>query len=307
LDREREVVLGLGAATLEILGGMVLHLEPAAPTNEGNAGVATDSFEGKTLSWTLVGETIELALHREPCNEIGSATLEELERFVETASGFASRARSLVIYSRMAAGFSAGADLRELYRRMQSRKADAHEMEVREFLTRIHQVFSWIDSSPLVTVAAVHGVVFGGGFELALTCDMIVADRTARFCFPELRLGLIPGFGGIPRLKRELGNGLVRDLILTGRSFNATKAAAIGLVSQLVSPGEASRVARGVAAQAAKFDAKTMRAAKRFIKPIPNAEFQEEIRIFCELVTQPAVEAALRKFVEDAGPQPYLP
>jgi len=73
----------------------------------------------------------------------------------------------------------------------------------------------------LVTVAAVHGVVFGGGFELALTCDMIVADRTARFCFPELRLGLIPGFGGIPRLKRDLGNGLVRDLLMTGRSISA--------------------------------------------------------------------------------------
>ena len=95
----------------------------------------------------------------------------------------------------------------------------------RDFLLGIHRVFNQIDAAPLVTVAAVHGVVFGGGFELALTCDMIVADRTARFCFPELRLGLIPGFGGIPRLKRDLGNGLVRDLLMTGRSINATKAA----------------------------------------------------------------------------------
>jgi enoyl-CoA hydratase/carnithine racemase len=266
-----------------------------------------DSFEGKTLSWTLAGATIEVALHRDPANEIGSATLEELERFAEALSRLVVNARAMVIYSRLDAGFSAGADLRELYQGMQSRDGEARETGVRDFLNRIHRVFNLLDSLQLVTVAAVHGVVFGGGFELALTCDMIVADRTARFCLPELRLGLIPGFGGIPRLKRNLGNALVRDLILTGRSFGATKAAALGLASQVVSPGQALRVARGVAAQAAKFDFETVQAAKQFIKPVPYSELQEEIRIFCELVKRPAVEAALRKFGENTGPQPYLP
>ncbi len=93
-------------------------------------------------------------------------------------------------------------------------------------------------AAPLTTIAAVNGVTFGGGFELALVCDLIIADKMARFCFPELRLGLIPGFGGIPRLKRDLGNAVVRDLLLTGRSFNATKAQQIGLVSQVVGEGE---------------------------------------------------------------------
>ena len=76
--------------------------------------------------------------------------------------------------------------------------------EARHFIDRIHAVFNTIDACPLTTIAAVNGVVFGGGFELALVCDLIVADKTARFCFPELRLGLIPGFGGIPRLERDL-------------------------------------------------------------------------------------------------------
>ena len=101
-----------------------------------------------------------------------------------------------------------------------------------------------IDASPLTTIAAVHGVTFGGGFELALVSDLIIADKMARFCFPELRLGLVPGFGGIPRLKRDFGNAVVRDLLLTGRSFNATKAQQIGLVSQVVGEGEALRAAR---------------------------------------------------------------
>ena len=106
--------------------------------------------------------------------------------------------------------------------------ADERVSGVRAFLERIHRVFNAIDASPLTTIAAVHGVTFGGGFELALACDLIVADKMARFCFPELRLGLIPGFGGIPRLRRDLGNAVVRDLLLTGRSINAAKALAAG-------------------------------------------------------------------------------
>jgi enoyl-CoA hydratase/carnithine racemase len=178
---------------------------------------------------------------------------------------------------------------------------------VRDYLERIHRVLNTIDASPLTTIAAVHGVTFGGGFELALVCDLIIADKMARFCFPELRLGLIPGFGGIPRLKRDLGNAVVRDLLLTGRSFNATKVQQVGLVSQVVAEGEALRVARATAAQLGKFDRRTAVAAKRFIKPIPYEELREEIDIFCELFMRPAVEAGLRKFAESEDAQPYLP
>jgi enoyl-CoA hydratase/carnithine racemase len=150
-------------------------------------------------------------------------------------------------------------------------------------------------------------VTFGGGFELALLCDLIIADKTARFCFPELRLGLIPGFGGVPRLKRDLGNAVVRDLLLTGRSVNATKAQNVGLISQVVAEGAALKVARLTAAQVKKFDRATSAAAKRFMKPIPYAELRQEIEIFCELFTRPAVEAGLRKFVESSDALPYLP
>ena len=71
-----------------------------------------------------------------------------------------------------------------------------------------------------------HGVCFGGGLELALLCDIIVADKMARFAFPELRLGLIPGFGGIPRLKRDVGNAFIRELLLTGRFWDNVGATA---------------------------------------------------------------------------------
>jgi enoyl-CoA hydratase/carnithine racemase len=264
-------------------------------------------FKGQAISWQVVNGAIELALHREPCNEIGSGTLEELETFAATLPELAREAHALIVYSTMKAGFSAGADLRELYEGSRGMDKDEAVRGVREFLRRIHGVMNTLDAAPLTTIAAVHGVTFGGGFELALVCDIIIADRMARFCFPELRLGLIPGFGGIPRLKRDLGNAVVRDLLMTGRSFNVMKAQQVGLVSQIAAEGEALRLARATAAQVGKFDRRTAIAAKEFMKPIPYEELKREIEIFCELFAQPAVEEGLRKFVENEGVQPYLP
>ncbi len=276
--------------------------------HEGNStSIASCPQISEGLSWTLHEGVIELALHRAPCNEIGTASLEELEKFAVALESMQAEAHALIIYSEMKPGFCAGADLRELYRRSQDMEMAAAASGVRDFLERIHCVLNLIDAAPLTTIAAVHGVTFGGGFELALACDLMIADKMARFCFPELRLGLIPGFGGIPRLKRDLGNAVVRDLLLTGRSMNATKAQQIGLVSQVVGEGEALRAARATAAQLRKFDRATAAAAKKFIKPIPQGELRQEIDIFCELFARPAVQAGLRKFVESRDAQPYLP
>jgi enoyl-CoA hydratase len=269
--------------------------------------LGANQFQGQALSWQVQSGVIEVALHREPCNEVGSLSLGELEKFASALDQLEKDAHALILYSELKCGFCAGADLRELYERSQTMEKSQAARGVRDFLERIHRVLNRIDASPLTTIAAVHGVTFGGGFELALVCDLIIADKMARFCFPELRLGLIPGFGGIPRLKRDLGNAVVRDLLLTGRSFNVNKAQQIGLVSQVVSEGEALPAARATAAQLGKFDRQTAVAAKQFIKPIPNEELQKEIDIFCELFSRPAVQAGLKKFVESTDAQPYLP
>ncbi len=263
--------------------------------------------KGQALSWEKKQGVIELSLHRAPCNELGSLSLTELEQFSSALDQLEKDAHALIIHSEMSSGFCAGADLRELYQRSQSMDMAQAVHGVRDFLERIHRVLNRIDASPLTTIAAVSGVTFGGGFELALVCDLIIADKMARFAFPELRLGLIPGFGGIPRLKRDLGNAIVRDLLLTGRSFNATKAQQIGLVSQVVSEGGSLRAARATAAQIGKFDRHTAATAKQFIKPIPHEGLLREIEIFCDLFQRPAVQAGLKKFVESTDAQPYLP
>jgi len=264
-------------------------------------------FTGKTLSWEWRDAVIELTLDRAPANEIGMETLAELEQFVAAFPALVPQTSACIISSARKQGFSAGADLRELYRGAEPLLEKDRNSGIRQFLERIHAALNAIDAAPFVTIAAVHGVCFGGGFELALACDIIVADKMARFAFPELRLGLIPGWGGIPRLKRDLGNAFVRDLLLTGRSVNAARAQAVGLVAQLAAEGEALTIARSSAAQITKFDAVTRAAAKKFIKPVPHEELRREIDLFCELFARPAVMAALKKFVESTDAMPYLP
>jgi enoyl-CoA hydratase/carnithine racemase len=265
------------------------------------------TYQGKTLRWEWRDSIVELTLDREPANEIGTTMLADLERFAGAIPALGPETSACIISSARKPGFSAGADLRELYEGAAKLDEPDRLAGIRDFLRRIHAALNAIDAAPFVTIAAVHGVCFGGGLELALVCDILIADKMARFAFPELRLGLIPGFGGIPRLKRDLGNAFVRDLVLTGRSVNATRAQSVGLIAQLAAEGEALKLARATAAQITKFDATTRAAAKRFIKPIPHEELRREIDLFCELFTRPTVMAALKKFVESTVAMPYLP
>lgn len=257
------------------------------------------------ISWIFQNNIYELKLSTEPCNEIGTETLRSLEEFLEQVD--LKKAQALILYSSLPSGFCAGANLRELYERMQSKSKSEQTRELREFLDRIHVVMNKLDTLPLTTIGVIHGVCFGGGFELALTCDVLIAETTARFCFPELRLGIVPGFGGIPRLKREVGNAVVRDLLLTGRSINAEKAKTLGLVSQTANPNRGLEIARQMALQSTKFDLETLRTAKKFIKPIPHEELEKEKEHFLTLFQRPTIQKALQKFVESQDVRPYLP
>jgi enoyl-CoA hydratase/carnithine racemase len=257
------------------------------------------------IELSLVDGVYELELRAPPVNEIGLPMLEALERTLDEIDE--ERGRALILYSSLPSGFCAGADLRALYAGMLA-TPDLRERQARvnDFIDRIHVVMNRLDTLPLTTIGAIHGVCFGGGFELALTCDVLVADRTARFCFPELRLGIVPGFGGIPRLKREVGNGVVRDLLLTGRSMNAKRAQNIGLISQMVAQGKHLDAARATARQALRFDPDAAITCKRFIKTVPGEELEREKQHFKRLVLRPVVLNALKRFVESTDLRPYL-
>jgi enoyl-CoA hydratase len=276
-------------------------MKKAIAKKSGNA------FQGEALRWEWRDGVVEVMLDHAPLNEIGSAMLRDLERFAAVMPELSPVTSACIFSSARPGGFSAGADLKELYEGALKLSKKKRRAGVRSFLLRIHKVLNAIDAAPFITFAAVHGLCMGGGLELALTCDQIVADKMARFGFPELRLGLIPGFGGIPRLRRDVGNSFIRDLLFTGRTVKAESAHQAGLVSHLVGEGYALQVARSMAHQVTKFDAETRIAAKKFIKPVPTAELRKEIELFCKLFDRPVVMESLRRFVESNEPLKHLP
>ena len=139
--------------------------------------------------------------------------------------------------------FAAGADIGELARSSPIELYYARRIERWDAIRNL-----W---TPLV--AAVSGYCLGGGCELALACDLIVASETAKFGQPETSLGIIPGAGGTQRLTRAVGKALAMDVILSGRMLSAEEALAAGLVARVVAKeawlSEAKRVARGIASK----------------------------------------------------------
>jgi len=139
--------------------------------------------------------------------------------------------------------FAAGADIREMA------DAGAIEMYTRDFISLWDAVYQ--TKKPIV--AAVSGYALGGGCELAMVCDVIIASETAKFGQPEINLGVIPGAGGTQRLTRAVGKAVAMDMVLTGRMLTAGEAKAAGLVSRVVPPEayltEAQKVAQEIAAK----------------------------------------------------------
>jgi enoyl-CoA hydratase/carnithine racemase len=119
---------------------------------------------------------------------------------------------------------------------------------------------------PQPVVAAVHGFALGGGCELALSCDIIVADETAEFGLPETTVGLVPGCGGTQLTVRRLGAGRAAELVLTGRRVKAAEAERIGLADRLVPAGAAESTALEVAGTIAANSPVAVRAAKRALR-----------------------------------------
>jgi enoyl-CoA hydratase/carnithine racemase len=188
------------------------------------------------------GAVAEIRLSRAPArNALSTGMAEELA----AAAGAVRHtgARAVVLSSAAPAAFCVGADLKE-----RDRFTDADFMAQRIVFRR---AFASILHLPVPVVAAVHGFALGGGYELALCCDLIVADESAVVGLPEVRLGIVPGGGGTQLLPRRVGYGVATDLILTGRHVAAAEAARLGLVDRLVPTGRDLDAATELAAQIA--------------------------------------------------------
>ncbi len=131
-----------------------------------------------------------------------------------------------------------------------------------EFCRLGHRVMQSMEELPIPIIAAVNGFALGGGLELAMACDMIVATDKARFGQPEINLALIPGFGGTQRLPRRIGHPRARQLILTGDMIDAKTALEWGLINQVVAPDQLLATARQLAEKIASKSPITVREAK---------------------------------------------
>src|SRR6266568_3540112 len=166
--------------------------------------------------------------------------------------------RAVVLAASGERAFCVGADLKE-----RAAMTDA------EFLAQrpvFRAAFGALLALPQPVIAAVHGYALGGGCELALSCDMIVADETAVFGLPETTVGLVPGGGGTQLALRRLGPGRAADLVLSGRRVDAGEAARIGLADRVVPPGTACPEAIELAGRMAAGSPVAVRAAKTALR-----------------------------------------
>ncbi len=160
-------------------------------------------------------------------NSINTALMAELDQALTEAEG--TPARAAVITGAGKTYFIGGADGVEMMQ--------CHPDEAAAFSSRIQNLFDRMEASPLLLVAAINGLCFGGGYELALACDFRIAGDRARIGLPEVKVGLIPGGGGTQRLPRVVGLGRALEMILSGRLYPAKEALALNLIHSLV-PGE---------------------------------------------------------------------
>jgi len=162
--------------------------------------------------------------------------------------------RAVVLEGAGERAFCVGADLRQ-----RGGFTDHDWFEQREVFRR---AFGALRRCPLPTVAAVFGFALGGGMELALACDLVVAADDAVFGLPEVRLGLVPAGGGTQLLVRRVGRSVAKDLVLTGRRVDAAEALRLGIADRVVSRAALPEAARGLAAEIAANSPSAVRLAK---------------------------------------------
>ena len=203
------------------------------------------------------GQVALLTLNRpDRLNAIGRDVLGPLAAAVtETAAD--ERVRALVIAGAGRA-FCAGADLGEI-------EALPDARAFRGFIATMTEVYQLIADCPKPSVAALHGAAFGGGLELALACDLRVAETGTKLGVPEMKLGVLPGAGGTQRLPRLVPAGIAKQMILTGEPITAERAYDLGLVNELAAPGETRTAALGLAARVAAGAPLALAAGKRLV------------------------------------------
>ncbi len=211
---------------------------------------ATVIFDRGSISTLTVNRPAALnALNRE--------VLEDITRVIREVR-HDSAVRVLIITGAGDRAFVAGADIAAM--------AKMSAADGLEFSRLGHRTLAALEELPIPVIAAVNGFALGGGIELALACDLIIASEKARFGQPEINLGLIPGFGGTQRLPHRIGHAKARELIMTGEMIDAAAALSLGMVCQVVAPDGLMPAARALAEKLAAKSGFALRQAKSALR-----------------------------------------
>jgi len=245
------------------------------------------------------GATVLLTLDSPPVNVLARPVLEALSERLNEAEDDP-EARTVVIRSAFEKAFAAGADIREM--------VDLNPERARVHGGRGQAITRQIERLPLPVIAAVRGVAFGGGCELCLACDFIIAGEDAQFGQPEINLGVMPGWGGTRRLPRRIGAGRARRWIMTGRPVTAADAYAQGVIDRVVPPAEVLNASLSLAEELATKPPVALAAAKYAIlgalDPAIDLGLAYELDLWARLFGTEGQREGMRAFLEKRPPPP---
>ncbi|WP_417250330.1 enoyl-CoA hydratase [Celeribacter sp.] len=250
-----------------------------------------------TIQTETHGAVLLIKLDRpKAMNALNSQLLAELAEAL-TAADADKRVRAIVLTGSEKA-FAAGADIKE--------------MSTKSFADMAHEEIFASDADIIAgirkpVIAAVAGYALGGGCELAMMCDFIIAADNAKFGQPEINLGIIPGIGGTQRLTRCVGKSKAMEMILTGRSMDAEEAERSGLVSRIVPAGKLIDEALSAAEKIAEKSLISVAAAKESVKRAQEVSLSEgvlfERRSFHALFATEDQKEGMLAFIEKRTPQ----
>ena len=231
----------------------------------------------------------------EALNALSFGQLHDLSRLLDTIAE--SDARALLVTGSGDRAFSAGADIKELMGRTL--------VEQRAGAMLGQSVLAKLDQLPMPSIALINGYAFGGGLELALACTFRLAVPSAKLGFPEIKLGLIPGYGGTQRLPRLIGEARATDMILTGRTVEADEAERIGLVNKVVAE-DLLEAGQTFAREMTGFSLPVLGLARDAIRRAHDLPLHDGLKIEADLSTlafqtQDAVEG-MTAFIEKRKP-----
>jgi len=253
----------------------------------------TDGSDPEYVHRERRGRTLVLTLDRPPVNVLSRPVLEELAVRLDEAESDP-EVRVVVLASASPKAFAAGADIKEM--------APLGPAEARVHGGRGQSVTRRIERLPLPVIAAVHGVALGGGCEVALACDFILASDDATFGQPEINLGVMPGWGGTRRLPRRIGPARARRWILTGAPVAAAEAYDAGLLDRVVPRSELLPAAFALAEELAQKPPLALAAAKyallKAIDPEIDAGLAYELDLWARLFGTEDQREGMRAFLE---------